>query len=319
MRKPDCVLGLDMLESERRAVAAGIESLRSTYGSIEDPAFLDNAPELGAGLLPKRVVRALWDLKSHERWPAILLRGCPIDNLSDPTPGGWDYTPSARLVDMHFWLALVMSQMGDIIGWEHRQGGRLACSILPMQSAEDTQTGHGSRQVLEIHNDDAMDDCRGDVFGLLCVRNPDGVPTTIADIDEVDFASLDVETLFAPNFEFVGDGYTERKGLLFGDREQPYLRVDPPFVNPVDESSEVAAASLYEALRKALIPVVLEPGDLLLIDNYRTVHGRGAFAPAYSGADRWILKMTTVKDLASMSERRVAPRSRLLSAPGRKI
>jgi L-asparagine oxygenase len=37
--------------------------------------------------------------------------------------------------------------------------------------------------------------------------------------------------------------------------------------------------------------IYLQPGDLLLIDNRKAVHGRTSFRPAYDGADRWLQRI----------------------------
>jgi alpha-ketoglutarate-dependent taurine dioxygenase len=38
-------------------------------------------------------------------------------------------------------------------------------------------------------------------------------------------------------------------------------------------------------------------GDLLCIDNRRTVHGRTSFTPRYDGFDRWLQRSFVVRDL----------------------
>jgi len=43
--------------------------------------------------------------------------------------------------------------------------------------------------------------------------------------------------------------------------------------------------------------VVLDDGDLLVIDNDRAVHGRTAFTPRYDGTDRWLRRALVVTSL----------------------
>ena len=51
--------------------------------------------------------------------------------------------------------------------------------------------------------------------------------------------------------------------------------------------------------------VVLEPGDLLVIDNHVAVHGRSPFTARFDGTDRWLQRTFVVDDLApSAAERR---------------
>jgi L-asparagine oxygenase len=44
---------------------------------------------------------------------------------------------------------------------------------------------------------------------------------------------------------------------------------------------------IYEAHRTGH---VLEPGDVLVIDNRTTVHGRSAFEPRFDGTDRFLVR-----------------------------
>ena len=44
---------------------------------------------------------------------------------------------------------------------------------------------------------------------------------------------------------------------------------------------------IYEAHK---LSVVLEAGDVLVIDNRVTVHGRSKFSPRYDGSDRFVVR-----------------------------
>ena len=44
--------------------------------------------------------------------------------------------------------------------------------------------------------------------------------------------------------------------------------------------------------------MVLEPGDLLVIDNNVAVHGRSPFTARFDGHDRWLQRSFVVADLA---------------------
>ena len=72
-----------------------------------------------------------------------------------------------------------------------------------------------------------------------------------------------------------------RVPLLFGDPERPYIRLDSDAVERPDDDPAAAAAldHLAERVGAVLQDVVLAPGDLLFVDNYRAVHGRRSFTP----------------------------------------
>jgi len=46
--------------------------------------------------------------------------------------------------------------------------------------------------------------------------------------------------------------------------------------------------------------VVLEAGDLLIVDNDLAVHGRRPFSPRFDGTDRWLQRTFVVPDLAAI-------------------
>ena len=64
------------------------------------------------------------------------------------------------------------------------------------------------------------------------------------------------------------------------------------------------SARLTRVVHERAIAVVLEAGDLLVLDNHRVVHGRSPFAARFDGADRWVQRAFVVADLdASAHER----------------
>jgi alpha-ketoglutarate-dependent taurine dioxygenase len=67
------------------------------------------------------------------------------------------------------------------------------------------------------------------------------------------------------------------------------------------DDSRLQAASALQDMRDAVNSstreVVLKTGDLLVINNDRTVHGRKPFKPRYDGTDRWVQRMLVVRDM----------------------
>ncbi|WP_435888864.1 TauD/TfdA family dioxygenase [Streptomyces niveus] len=74
------------------------------------------------------------------------------------------------------------------------------------------------------------------------------------------------------------------------------LRYDPAYT-PLDEAEESwrdAYGRLADELARVSVPVSLEPGDVLVVDNDMVVHGRVPFTARYDGTDRW-LKRASVR------------------------
>ena len=84
-------------------------------------------------------------------------------------------------------LVLLGSLLGDLIAWSTQQDGAVVHDIAPIKTHEHDQLGSGSAEELTWHTEDAFHPCRGDYLGMMCLRNPDRVPTT--------FAALDVSAL----------------------------------------------------------------------------------------------------------------------------
>jgi hypothetical protein len=300
---------------DHAALRALLGDLMTTYGDVESPEFLRRAGTFGQ-YLPDSVLEALRSLRYLETEPALVVRNGPADDDPGPTPAHWADPASSAARAHEFWLALLLAQLGDLIGFTESQGGALCRNVLPMPRAENDQTGYGSRAELELHVDDAVDDARGDVFGLLCLRpGRSSAPTMIAPVAALDLSALDLDALFTPQYTFTADQASYDRPVLFGDREAPYIRMDLPFteISPEAVAARRAVAGLYAALQAVTVDVPLGRGEALLIDNYRCVHGRRAFDAGYDGADRWLIKMTVTRDLRRSRARRGGPDQRVIA------
>ncbi len=56
--------------------------------------------------------------------------------------------------------------------------------------------------------------------------------------------------------------------------------------------------AVRSAIAEVETSVVLEPGDLLVVDNNVAVHGRSPFSARFDGTDRWLQRAFVVTDLA---------------------
>ena len=101
--------------------------------------------------------------------------------------------------------------------------------------------------------------------------------------------------------------------VLFGGDAAPYLRIDPFYMNGVQGDREQQALdSFAAALNSALSSVVLRPGDICFIDNYRAVHGRKAFRARFDANDRWLRRLNMTRDLRRSRSHRVSADSRVI-------
>ncbi|GCD40891.1 TauD/TfdA family dioxygenase [Streptomyces paromomycinus] len=300
-----------------------IRRLVSEDGATDDLGLLTRL----AGhrdLLPVRLLDALAGVRPRRGSPVTVVRRPRPDEDVGPTPRHWRLRGRTATAAHDLWLALVSLQVGEPVCWQTLQDGRLFNDVLPIKGQEHAQTGHSSAATLDYHVEDAFDDDRCDVLALLCLRNRDLTATTVATAGGLHVGTADHELLRRPRFAILPDPeHLKANGtadvspawrpVLFGDA-QPCLRIDPPFTRtaPGDDASAQAFARLCRQLEGGLVHVRLHPGDLVLIDNYRAVHGREPFTPRYDGTDRWLRKLTLTFDLRRSSGRRRAG-SRALS------
>jgi hypothetical protein len=135
-----------------------------------------------------RIRKFLNDFKVSEPKPGFcVISEYPIDDAAiGKTPSHWKCRAEiSPALEMEFLLIILGSLLGDALGWvtqQAQQDGHIIHEIFPIKECEDEQLGTGSAQTLWWHSEDAFHEYRGDYVGMVCLRNPDNVPTTIASI-----------------------------------------------------------------------------------------------------------------------------------------
>lgn len=323
---------ITLAEEEAGEIREQVAELARRYESAEDEEFLRRAPYY-AFRLPRRVCDFVRDFGLDEPPETVcVVSGYPIDEEKvGPTPAHWMDAHRQRprpTVDEEMLLVLLGSLLGECIGWATQQEGRIVHDIAPIQGHENEQLGSGSEQLLWWHTEDAFHPCRGDYVGMLCLRNPDGVPTTIGSLNGCSLEKEQLEQLFQeqytirpdeshlpknrvseePGDERLAAAYDRmmninsgphRVSVMEGSMDAPYLRLDPYFMDRVEDRPEAWSAfkSLVELLDESMEEMVLEPGEICFVDNFRAVHGRKPFKAHHDGRDRWLKRVNVTRDL----------------------
>jgi L-asparagine oxygenase len=301
-----------------------LESLRQLggeYGRADDPVYLSTIPRL-ADRLPPDLADRLARLRDRRSMAALVIRGMPLE-VTVPTPAHWrEWQPGTTILH-DFWLTLVCGQLGEIFSFASLQEGRILEDLLPIAGLGDAQLAFGSLGGVDFHVDDPFDDDRSDFFGLIAMRNPDRTETMLAAIDDADLSGLDTDVLFEPRFlirvdpehlEGMGitDEVTLQRPVLSGSPSAPGLCLDWLYTEamPGDARAQAGLADLRSRLEAVTTSVALEPGDLLLVDNHRLVHGRRPFRARYDGTDRWLRHTMVTLDLGRSLPRRSSAEDR---------
>jgi Fe(II)/alpha-ketoglutarate-dependent arginine beta-hydroxylase len=333
--------------SEQAAVMGLTRHLAGDFPTAQGHEYF-RAVALACHKLPDRLRSFLRDRRGQEDFPAFTLAGIAIDDSAiGPTPDGWGNQPDQRSTAVETtWLALCGSVLGDLFGWATQQDGAIVHDIVPTPADEHSQVGSSSAELLWWHTEEAFHALRCDYLGLLCLRNDDGVPTTISSLDGIELPADVRSVLFEPRFQIRPDDShlasrrcrpqlpagkeadlmraaerriaqmnkrPRRVALLSGDFDAPYLSIDPFYTEiPGDAGARSAFCALCQALESQLTEIVLRPGEILFVDNYRAVHGRKPFRARYDGTDRWLKRINVSRDLRKSRAFRVSSDSRII-------
>jgi Fe(II)/alpha-ketoglutarate-dependent arginine beta-hydroxylase len=328
---------LDLQPEDLEVIERITRSIASEFTSVESDEFLARAPLL-AHRLPDRVREFLLRLHAEE-FPVGIISGHRIDDQAiGPTPEHWQTrtVPSPTLA-LEAIIVLYGSLLGDVFGWATQQDGRLVHEVLPIRGYEHEQVGFSSEETLTWHTEDAFHPLRGDYLILGCLRNPYDVPTTVGILDEVCLNSDDEAILFQPRFIIKPDNsHTPQNNtvddldafneiqrmneqpdpisVLYGADSAPYMRLDPYFMDIVDGDQAAAAAleALVQEFDLRMNDVVLQPGDVCILDNFRVVHGRKPFSARFDGTDRWLKRINVTRDLRKSRHQRATVGSRII-------
>jgi Fe(II)/alpha-ketoglutarate-dependent arginine beta-hydroxylase len=323
---------LSLSAHEVEAVQALTHEIALAHKSVEEAEFIRRAT-VYAHELPRRIREFLSDFKLLEPMDGVcLISGYPIDNARiGKTPPHWKWKlDAATLFEEQIMFVLYGCLLGDPFAWATQQDGYLMHDVFPIEGNKYDQLGSGSEQTLWWHTEDAFHPHRADYLGLMCLRNPDRVATTFGAPDLSRLSQEQIDLLFQPRFlikpdeshseknesdlhksaraqdEVLNSAYEkikelnsapERIPMLFGNRQTPYVRLDPYFTTPIDDEASAALNALAQSVDDTIQEVVLQAGDCFFIDNYRVVHGRKAFKARYDGTDRWLKRLNLTRDL----------------------
>lgn len=276
-------------------------SLPSASGKADEDFVIESAAVVRH--LPASLLMALRRFRAgSESGGAFLVRGLiPAQIQFEDTPSALfqgERGEVARRAELC--LIGIMSLFGEPFNFSTLYGGRLVQDVVPVVGQEEDQTSGSSRSFLDWHVEDGFSDQRCDYLGLFCLRGHADARTLFASVDDL---PLDVREgpLRAPNFTLCPDqGHGGQQTqwrppipIISGHREDPEICFDAIYMRPrgdADEDAQRALRALPEQLFAIHRQHVMEVGDLLILDNRRTVHARTSFPPRYNRQDRWLLR-----------------------------
>jgi L-asparagine oxygenase len=289
------------------------EGVPASGSDLSDPEFA-RAMRRNVRRLPERLFDALLEFADDgNETGALLLRGFPVGDLP-PTPPS-PSTPFAKELRSELTLLTVGRLLGQPVGYLPENNGNVVQNIVPTREGADRQVSTSSSVNLAWHTEAAFHPHRPRFLLLFCLRGDPAARTTLCSVREVvDSLPLRTRALLAsPLFRTRADESYVRASarplgrltpVLGGDMSRPTLVFDADLMVGQSRAAQEALDQLVAAIEASHTSVVLTPGDLLVVDNTVSVHGRSPFTPRFDGTDRWLQRTFVVPDLVSSASAR---------------
>lgn len=270
--------------------------------------------EIRADEIPRFLRRALLEFQVRSNANGVLLlRGLPIDPglYHVHTPLNAQRSTEKTTYVSERCLAMIGSRLGHLVSYIQEKNGDLFQNLAPVKSQEKIQSSGGSKTRLQFHRETVFHPYAPEYLLLFCLR-PDHdrvAETTYASITHAlpliseAHRNLLFQPLYQTGIDYSFGNVQTVKGngpvlpVLYGNRHDPFLNYDEDLMTAMTPEAEAALEALKNAITQVYQGIKLEVGDLLCIDNRRTVHGRSSFVPRYDGFDRWLQRSFVVRDL----------------------
>ncbi|MER6299870.1 clavaminate synthase family protein [Kitasatospora sp. NPDC001539] len=290
------------------------DRLQSVSDEVDDDAWVA-AARSSWEFLPGGYRRRVREFR-RDSGPAgvMVVRGLPVDDSRLPNTPSVAGSVQRTTTGPAALLMMTACGLGDPAAFLAEKSGALVQDVVPVPGREDFQGNAGSVDLM-MHNENAFHPHRPDYVMLLCLR-PDhdrvaGLRTAsirealplLSDRTRQALARPEFNTQPPPSFGSAGAGAPELP-VLTGESADPDVRVDFAATTGLTPSARAALTELSLALDEVARTVRLLPGDLAIVDNHVTLHGRTAFQPRYDGRDRWLQRTFVLADLRRSRDHR---------------
>jgi len=210
-------------------------------------------------------------------------------------------------------LLSAAQKYGHPISFIQEQNGVLIQNILPVHKTESEQISTSSKVELALHTETAFHPHKPDYVLLLCLRGDPNAVTTLADIDDI-ISELDdatIDCLMQPWYKTEVDKSFRKDDEEYSSIITSILKsenkidsisctYDYHFMKGTNDFAQLALDIFRDLVVKNTKEIVLNSGDLLVIDNNKVVHGRKPFQARYDGTDRWVQRMLVKKNIQNV-------------------
>lgn len=291
-----------------------VSSLMNTqvnpYHDLE--LFLEQAEE-AVYRLPYQEIKPILDFKLGCRSGFLLLKGLEQDPDLIPTyESENEIFNKKKTFYSEFWLALIAKILGEPIGYAQERNGEVFQNVRPRPGQETKIASDSSGVVLDLHVENGYHPVRPDfllLYGLREDRYHKG-HTLVVEMEKVlpllskEEISILRSKQFRTSVDWNFGNFNAERGtgpqvaILFGDEKNPMIFYDDEYVIGTTPEAQSVLEKLRKILHQEMQGVLLKPGEMLIFDNYKCLHGRTSFQAHYDGKDRWLQRLLVVRDLS---------------------
>ncbi|MBU1586689.1 MAG: TauD/TfdA family dioxygenase [Actinobacteria bacterium] len=205
--------------------------------------------------------------------------------------------------------AVLAQLLGTMIAYEAEGNGHLIQDMVPNPKLATTQQSQGSKVELEAHTEQCFSLYKPDYVILGALRgDPEAFTYAFSGRKITDLLSdEEVATLRQPlwattideSFQpYVPDPKAIRGPfpIISGPDDDPYVLVDQDLMHGITADAQKLLEKVVQLYIDNRDAHNLQPGDLLMLDNLRAMHGRSMYSPRFDGKDRFIARGFVVRD-----------------------
>ncbi|MFJ8743208.1 TauD/TfdA family dioxygenase [Embleya sp. NPDC127516] len=302
----------DACERQARTLCTGV------HDQVDNPEWVARARDAWEDLpLPLR--RAVRRFRRHSGpHGTLVIGGLPVDRAALPATPSVPGSVQRRATVSAAMLTMVACGLGEPLAYRAEKSGALVQDVVPVPGQESFHGNAGSVP-LSFHTENGFHPHPPDHVIFLCLRaDHDRIAgMRVAGIRQALplLTSAGRQALFAPEFittpppsfgsdAAVSEPDVKPRAVLSGAVEDPDIRMAQLVTTPLTPRATAALAEFGRACEATARTLRLIPGDLVIIDNRVTVHGRTAFHPRYDGADRWLQRTYVTTDLRRSRDHR---------------
>lgn len=276
--------------------------------SLNPEEFCKEAKYLSE-IIPERIREQLIEFEEKGSQTGYLLIQTRIENdILTPVNNKLKAGENTELAKIQ---AILIHAISEMIAYEAEGFGHLFQDIVPVKSMSHEQTSIGSNTELEIHTEQAFSKLRPDILCLACLRGDPNALTYILPVRKIMHQMTTEEKLFLRehlwkigvdlSFKLYGKEFAEGEirgpiSIISGEENDPQLIFDQDLMFSFNEIGEYLLKKIENIYNNDRFQHNLTPGEIILIDNRRAVHGRSPFFPKYDANDRFLVRCFSTFD-----------------------